>query len=52
MYRDSGSNTKIEVQGSWVVNGHLLVLNPNNSNEEDNHIASGLNLNRARFISV
>jgi hypothetical protein len=52
MYRDSDSNTKIEVQGSWVLDGHLLVLNSNNSNEEDNHIASGLNLNKARFISV
>jgi hypothetical protein len=52
MYMDSDSDTKIEVQGTWVLENQLLVLNTDDGSEKENSIASGLNSNKARFLSV
>jgi hypothetical protein len=41
-----------EVRGTWSMDGHLLVLQTKNANNDDPKIANGLDLNKARFMSV
>ncbi|MGJ8591314.1 MAG: copper resistance protein NlpE N-terminal domain-containing protein [Aquaticitalea sp.] len=52
MYMDTDSNTEVKVNGTWNLENNLLVLKTENDTEEDNGIASGLDLNRARFVSI
>lgn len=52
MFKEASYNTDVEVQGTWELKGHLLVLNTNNSLEQHNDIAAKLDSNKARFISV
>lgn len=51
MYRNA-DETNIEVQGTWSLENHLLVLNADDDSEKENMIAAGLDLNKARFVSV
>lgn len=52
MHLDSNPDTEVEVMGTWIMDGHLLILNTNTLSEADNKLASGLNLNKARFVSI
>ncbi len=52
IHLDSNPNEEIEVLGTWKLEGHLLVLNTKNENDTNQKIATGLDLNKARFISV
>ncbi len=52
LYLDSNPDTEIEVKGTWDLDGHLLVLDTNDEAESENFVASGLDLNKARFVSV
>lgn len=52
MYMDADANTNTEVKGTWKMENHLLVLNADNASDEENVIAKGLDLNKARFVSV
>ena len=49
LLRDSNNEPNIEVHGTWDLNGHLLVLN---TEDTDNSISTGLNSNKAKFVSV
>ena len=51
MYMDNNTDKNIKVKGTWKLENHLLVLNAEASGDE-NQIAAGLHLNKARFVSV
>ena len=52
MYKDEVPDTNVKVNGTWKMEGHLLVLDTDTTNDDNHKIASGLNLNKARFVSV
>lgn len=50
IYKDDIEDSKIEVKGVWILENRLLTLKT--EHDGDNKIALGLDLNKARFISV
>ncbi len=52
MYLDDNMNKKLIIEGTWSLENNLLVLDTDDESEKDNMIASGLDLNKARFISL
>ena len=51
MYKESTDTKESIVEGIWNLNGHLLVLHTNDTDSQ-NPITTGLDANKARFISV
>lgn len=51
MYMDEDMNKTVTIEGTWRMEDHLLVLDTDES-QHDNNIASGLDLNKARFVSL
>lgn len=48
-YLSSTPEKTLKAQGTWELNGHLLILN---TNEQSNTLASDLNMNKARYVSI
>lgn len=52
LHLNSQLDTEVEVLGSWSLEGHLLVLKTDATVDDTDKIASRLDLNKARFVSV
>jgi hypothetical protein len=52
IHLDQHPDRKVKVQGTWSLDGHLIVLKTNKSSDADSDIVSGLDLNKARYVSV
>jgi hypothetical protein len=48
-YMDAIPNKTIEAEGTWDLDGHLLVLT---TSEHSNELASDLDMNKARYVTV
>ncbi|MEZ4793101.1 MAG: hypothetical protein R2783_06465 [Gelidibacter sp.] len=49
-YLDSDPDKTTEVDGTWTLDGHLLVLNTNH--KTDNALTTGLDNNKAKYVNI
>lgn len=52
IYSNIEEDAKTDVEGTWQLDGHILILNTEMPNSESNKIATDLDANKAKFISV
>lgn len=51
-YRSNLPDTLVEANGTWNLEGHLLVLKTTADDEVENDLQTNLNNTKARFISI